>query len=89
MNQDSIFDGSVNDITNSREYLKFRNSVPQNVKKSYASCLFNSDGSPVFKSSKNSIWPIQIILNELPAEVRMNSPVTWALWFGRDKPNMD
>lgn len=30
------------------------------------SYIFNSDGSPIYKSSKFSIWPIQLHLNELP-----------------------
>ena len=30
------------------------------------SYTFNSDGSPLYKSSKYSIWPIHLHLNELP-----------------------
>lgn len=89
MNEKLVFDGNIKDITLSKEYLKFRNSLPPDELKSYASCIFNSDGSPVFKSSNNSIWPIQIILNELPIDVRLNNPITWALWFGKSKPNMN
>lgn len=33
----------------------------------------NSDGSPVFKSSKFSVWPIQVMVNELPVHIRQTN----------------
>lgn len=89
MQQNLMFGDPVYDITSSIEYLKFRNKLPEADKKSFATFVFNSDGSPVFKSSNNSIWPVQVVLNELPIDVRSKNPITWALWFGRSKPNMD
>lgn len=49
---------------------------------------FNSDGSPVFKSSRFSIWPIQLHLNELPPKMRFNNVVLAGLWFGAQEPVM-
>lgn len=49
----------------------------------------NADGTPLFKSSNTSIWPIQLIVNEIPAAERMKRPVLAALWFGREKPHME
>lgn len=54
----------------------------------YVTFTFNADGSPVFKSSKFSIWPVQIIINELPFSARSSRPTLCMLWFGKDKPDM-
>ncbi|CAB0033051.1 unnamed protein product [Trichogramma brassicae] len=47
----------------------------------------HTDGSLVFKSSTYSIWPIQLSINEVPAEVRQKNTITWALWFGPHRNN--
>lgn len=88
MNDRREDDGKLRDISDGAKYKQFVRSLPLEDKKSYATCIFNSDGSPVFKSSTYSIWPIQIIINELPVDIRNNEPISWALWFGRNKPNM-
>lgn len=49
---------------------------------------FNTDGSPLFKSSKSSVWPIQFIINELPTNLRFQHCVLSGLWFGPKHPNM-
>lgn len=46
----------------------------------------NSDWSPVFKSSKSSVWPIQGMLNELPVPLRWNNIIVAALWFAKEHP---
>ncbi|KAL7288343.1 hypothetical protein TKK_0017677 [Trichogramma kaykai] len=74
------------DIYHGFLYKKFVNSLPYEEQNSYATCTFNSDGSPVFKSSTFSLWPIQISVNEIPPEVRQKQTITWALWFGQQKP---
>uniref|UniRef100_A0ABD2XFI0 Uncharacterized protein n=1 Tax=Trichogramma kaykai TaxID=54128 RepID=A0ABD2XFI0_9HYME len=79
----------LKDIFDGRMYKKFVSSLPKEDCKSFATCVFNSDGSPVFKSSSYSIWPIQISLNEIPPEIRQKKTITWALWFGKNKPNMN
>lgn len=32
--------------------------------------LMNTDGSPTFKSSRFSVWPILAVVNELPTTLR-------------------
>ena len=59
-------------------------SVPNNFSLSY-SC----DGVPVFKSSKYSIWPLFVSINELPLIQRRRHIILTALWFGPKKPRMD
>ncbi|XP_064467922.1 uncharacterized protein LOC135378756 [Ornithodoros turicata] len=48
----------------------------------------NTDGSPLFKSSNASVWPIQLSINELPLAVRNENCMLAGLWFGRKHPDM-
>lgn len=54
------------------------------------SFLLNTDGVPVFKSSKVSIWPLYLVINELPYQKRMakENMIFAGLWFGEKKPAM-
>ena len=53
------------------------------------SLLWNTDGVPVFKSSKFSIWPLYFIINELPFERTKREDMLFAgLWFGDTRPFM-
>lgn len=52
------------------------------------SFVLNADGTPIFKSSGTAIWPIQLLVNELPATQRMQKVILAALWFGKKKPDM-
>lgn len=76
------------DIYDGRVYRRIIESLPARDRLSYVTITFNSDGSPVFKSSKTSIWPMQLLINELPFEIRYEEPIIQALWFGKDKPDM-
>ncbi|XP_064467816.1 uncharacterized protein LOC135385485 [Ornithodoros turicata] len=46
----------------------------------------NTDGSPVFKSSKSSVWPIQVMLNELSVLHRWRHIIVAGLWFAKEHP---
>lgn len=50
--------------------------------------ILNTDGSPLYKSSNSSIWPVQMIINELPAPYRCKNVILGGLWYGRKHPNM-
>ncbi|VDI70412.1 Hypothetical predicted protein [Mytilus galloprovincialis] len=54
------------------------------------SFLLNTDGAPVFKSSKVAIWPLYLAINELPFKERMKTEnmLLAGLWFGPSKPSM-
>ena len=58
---------------------------PNNV-----SFSFNTDGASVFKSSNVSVWPLFLIINELPYKIRMKKEnmLLASLWFGNKKPSM-
>ncbi|CAC5411693.1 unnamed protein product [Mytilus coruscus] len=60
-------------------------SQPENI-----SFTFNTDGAPVFQSSKVSVWPLFMVINELPYKLRMmkENTILAGLWFGNQKPSM-
>lgn len=41
-------------------------SFPENI-----SFVFNTNGASVFKSNNTSIWPVFMVINELPYKIRM------------------
>ena len=61
----------------------------RNERQNFVTATFNTDGSPVFKSSKFSIWPIQLVINEMPFRVRTSNPIVCGMWFSKDKPKMN
>ncbi|XP_024892185.1 uncharacterized protein LOC112467697 isoform X1 [Temnothorax curvispinosus] len=77
------------DITDGVLYKEFVDLLSTNDKLNFATTTMNSDGAPIFESSRFSIWPIQMIINELPLDVRTSRPVVCGIWFGKDKPNMN
>ena len=54
-----------------------------------ALCI-NTDGVPLFKSSSFSLWPVYLVILNLPAKVRANANniVLVGLWAGPCKPPM-
>ena len=61
-------------------------STPENV-----GLILSSDGVPVFKSSKGSLWPVYFMITNIPPHqrTRMDNLIVAGLWFGPTKPNMD
>ncbi|XP_053390624.1 uncharacterized protein LOC128553487 [Mercenaria mercenaria] len=55
------------------------------------SFTWNTDGVPVFKSSKYSIWPMYLMINELPYSARKEKTnmLFYGLWFGDLKPSIN
>ncbi|XP_022111612.1 uncharacterized protein LOC110990825 [Acanthaster planci] len=53
------------------------------------SVTWGSDGAAVFSSSNFSIWPLQLMINELPYAVRRKHILLGGLWFGSGKPRFD
>ncbi|KAL1419620.1 hypothetical protein MTO96_005112 [Rhipicephalus appendiculatus] len=51
-------------------------------------CLATRVRHPV-TARGTAIWPVQLLINELPPEQRMNKLVLAALWFGKEKPDME
>ncbi len=60
-------------------------SIPE-----HTGLLLNTDGVPIFKSSKTSIWPVYLAITSLPPHIRMNCDylLLAGIWSGPIKPNM-
>lgn len=80
----------IKDIYDGKRYktLSKEGSILSN--KNNFSITFNTDGAPIFKSNKYSIWPIQYYLNELPPSCRYQPEnlMLAGLWFGEKEPLM-
>ncbi|XP_041461161.1 uncharacterized protein LOC121412416 [Lytechinus variegatus] len=78
---------SISDITDGELYQELVTSGllsnPNNL-----SLTWNTDGVPVFKSSRSSMWRILCLINELPQKMRSENIILTALWFGGKKPDM-
>lgn len=77
----------LSDITDGTLYREFVSSTASTGHR--ISFTLNADGTPLFRSSAIAIWPIQLVINEVPPEQRMKKLVLAALWFGKDKPKME
>ncbi|KAH7952760.1 hypothetical protein HPB49_000950 [Dermacentor silvarum] len=60
---------AVTDITSAACFRDL--STAENLSYDDSTMTINTDGSSVFKSSKTSVWPLQIVLNELAPATRL------------------
>ena len=81
------FDEQIRDIYG-KAYLDLVSSLPKEDRFNYATCVINSDGAPAFKWIQYSIWPVYLMVNELPVSDRFENLITIGLWFGKNKPSM-
>ena len=53
--------------------------------------MMSTDGVPLFKSSSISLWPVYLVILNLPREIRINSEniLLCGLWVGSIKPIMN
>lgn len=81
-NIEDVWDGSV------LKKLRAPNRFFSNVH-NLALSLF-TDGVPIYKSSKVSMWPVYLVILNLPASIRVNAEnvILCGLWVGPKKPSM-
>jgi hypothetical protein len=77
-------DGSIHDITDGSQYKSMGASFPN-----FISLTCNTDGVPVFSSSKVSLWPVYYVVNEMPLANRRKCIILHALWSGIGKPRIE
>ena len=80
-NIEDVYDGPLYRSLVSKGILNSGNNI---------SFIFNTDGVPVFKSSKVSIWLLYLVINELPHNKRFakENLLFAGMWFGEKKPAM-
>lgn len=79
--------GGISDVTSGQVYKALLEKEIVNNFDISVQC--NLDGVSTFKSSKMSMCPIQIAVNELPYRDRKDNIILTGLWCGKEKPVMD
>uniref|UniRef100_A0ABD2WZ19 Transposase domain-containing protein n=2 Tax=Trichogramma kaykai TaxID=54128 RepID=A0ABD2WZ19_9HYME len=82
-------DHKIEDVYDANMYKLFRTSLPEEDKKNYITTVLNTDGASKFKSSKKSIWPLYLMVNEIPKQDRLNNVICCGLWCNKTKPDMN
>lgn len=78
----------ISDIFDGIKYREFLSLLEEAYRRRYVTLTLSTDGVPVFKSSKYSIWPIYLMINELPIEYRFKTLIPCGLWFSKNEPDM-
>ncbi|KAE8743463.1 hypothetical protein FOCC_FOCC010915 [Frankliniella occidentalis] len=75
---------NIEDIYDGQLYKELINCGFISSKNNNFSMILNSDGVPVFKASKKSLWPVFFNILELPPHLRFKKEYTMigGLWFG-------
>lgn len=87
-NEKKIDTDSISDV-HSGIILRELNNSFSNSEGNIISLTLNTDGANKFKSNSFSVWPIQLIQNYLPPEIRFkpSNILTVGLYYGSKKPN--
>ena len=63
-------DDVICDVYDGKLYRSMAQHLLNNENPANVSLLINTDGVQIFKSSKYSLWPIWLLINELPPSER-------------------
>lgn len=88
MNERSHGENEMSEVYDGEKYREFRSLLEEAFKHRYVALALSTDGVLVFKSSKYSIWPVFLMINEIPIEFRFKSLITCGIWFGKTDPDM-
>lgn len=76
-------DNVIRYIYDGKLYKAFVKNLSPSDRNNYITITYNTDGAPLFESSQYSIWPIYLMINELPMAVRTSQLIVIGLWFGK------
>ncbi|KAE8752351.1 hypothetical protein FOCC_FOCC000823 [Frankliniella occidentalis] len=84
-----INEASLEDVYDGELYKKLSApgqplSNPENI-----SFSWNTDGVPYGKTSHQQIYPIYVMINELPPKLRVKNMLMVGIWVGKSKPKME
>lgn len=89
--QSSASSKNICDIRNGLEYKKLQE--PGGFLHNSNNITFSmfTDGVPLFKSSGVQMWPVYILINEIPPKQRFlrKNMLLWGVWQGKGKPKMN
>lgn len=80
---------TMRDLYHGSSYKKFVIALDRHADCKYLSFTACADQSPLYKSSKCSITPCFLMVNELPVVTRMKNLLVVGLWFGSKKVKID
>ncbi|XP_028982530.1 uncharacterized protein LOC107046648 [Diachasma alloeum] len=78
---------NIKDIFDGQAYIRLQQE--NIISSSDFTYSFNTDGFNVHRSSGASAWPIFIIINEVPPNLRQKYMFLAELWYDKDEPNMN
>lgn len=78
----------ITDITEGEAYKSLCETGKFLSESNHISAIFNTDGIPLYDSSKVKLWPIYLAINELPVAARFSREnlVLAGMWQGKVKP---
>ena len=81
---------SMSDVYDGTNYKNLFNNDGFLAQKNNLSFTMNTDGVPVFSSSKIQMWPVYLMVNELPIAQRKlkENLLLYGIWIGVNKPMM-
>lgn len=80
----------ISDIKSGTGYLKLKQPGGFLHKSTNITLTLFTDGIPLFSSSSVSLWPVYLLINELPPHERFQrtNMLLWGIWQGVGKPKM-
>ncbi len=81
---------TITDIVDGLEYQKLKEDGQFLSCKNNITMSMFTDGVALFSSSGISLWPVYLIVNEIPRHERFmrKNMILWGIWQGPGKPNM-
>ena len=81
---------TITDITDGEAYLLLKKEGNFLYNKNNITLTLFTDGVPLFKSSGVCMWPVYLLINEVPRNQRFRKKnmLLWGVWQGTGKPMM-